>query len=163
MPNVAYIGIAQIQFSGRSGDVLVAPNLGSCLGITAYDPLLRRAGLIHCLLPSSTLDPMKALEHPSMYVDTGVQLLIEGLVKRGSNRNTLIFTAAGGAQIGDPQGVFQIGRKNFESLQAVFAQHALRLHRHEVGGSSSRTVSLYVDTGEVWLQCDGIRREFFVP
>jgi len=64
-----------MKISDREDDVLITYALGSCLGIAIYDPVARIGGLLHVMLPLSTIDPAKAAENPFMFVDTGVPRL----------------------------------------------------------------------------------------
>ena len=54
------VGVADMKVSRACADVLVTYSLGSCVGVTMYDPRIRVGGLIHCMLPFSTIDPEKA-------------------------------------------------------------------------------------------------------
>ena len=65
------IGVGDIKVSSNQADVLITYALGSCLGIVAYDPVLRVGGLLHAMLPLSNADPAKAKVRPAMYVDSG--------------------------------------------------------------------------------------------
>ncbi len=47
------VGIGQLAISRDPKEVLVAYGLGSCIGISCYDPQSRVSGLAHVLLPSS--------------------------------------------------------------------------------------------------------------
>jgi len=46
------VNISDMKFSNNPEDVIVTYSLGSCLGVTAYDPVVKVGGMIHCLLPS---------------------------------------------------------------------------------------------------------------
>ena len=59
MEGQTLIGIAQMKVSKNPTEILTAPNLGSCLGISVYDRVNKIAGMIHCLLPLSKSDPDK--------------------------------------------------------------------------------------------------------
>ncbi len=146
------VGIAEMAISESPEMVLVAPNLGSCLGIAVYDPILHRGGLIHCLLPMSKSDPEKARMQPCMYVDTGVALLINKMIGLGSAMSNLRLHVAGGSQINDAQGVFNIGKKNYTVFRKIIWKNNLMILAEDVGGSFSRTLSLKIGSGEVWLR-----------
>jgi chemotaxis protein CheD len=141
------IGIAQMRTSDDAADVLVAPNLGSCLGVVAYDPKLKRGGMIHCLLPLSSADPEKARSTPTMYVDTGVALLLETLLKQGSQKKDLLIAVGGGSNINDTQNVFEIGKRNYTVLRKILWKNNLLIKGEHCGASYSRTVSLAIGTG----------------
>lgn len=150
-----YVGIAEMKLSTNDEDILVAPNLGSCLALVAYDSSAHVGGVIHCLLPSSASDMSKAKENPCMYVDTGVALLLSELIKAGAKKNALQMVAVGCSAINDKQSMFEIGKKNFTILRKLLWKNSLLLKAEDVGGEHSRTVSLKIATGEVWLKALG--------
>ncbi len=149
------VGIAQLAISDAPGHVLVAPNLGSCLGIAAYDPKKRVGGLIHCLLPFSQSNKEKAEAEPYTYVDTGVVLLLSELIKRGCSKSDLIIVVAGGSNINDENNVFEIGKKNYTILRKILWKNNLLIKAEHVGDKISRTLSLYIENGDVWLRAAG--------
>ena len=149
------IGIAEMAISETPEMTLIAPNLGSCLGVSVFDPVRKRGGMIHCLLPASKADPEKARNQPCMYVDTGVELLINKMISGGSRMSDLRLHAAGGSQINDAQGVFNIGKKNFTVFRKIVWKNNLLIMGEDVGGAFSRTLSLRIGTGEVTLRIGG--------
>ncbi|MCB0317545.1 MAG: chemotaxis protein CheD [Bdellovibrionales bacterium] len=150
-----HVGIAQMKVSTDPSTVLTAPHLGSCLGVVIYDPIRKIGGVIHCLLPLSKSDPQKAKDKPCMYVDTGVVKLLEELIKLGASKKDLEICVAGGAQINDPENIFEIGKKNFTVLRKILWKNNLLIKAQDVGECHSRTISLNIGTGEVWLKANG--------
>src|SRR5450756_2144113 len=69
------VGVADMAVSNDASAEIVTYSLGSCLGITIYDPLKKIGGLLHLMLPASNIDHAKAAEMPYMFVDTGVPRL----------------------------------------------------------------------------------------
>lgn len=158
---VTFIGIAEMKITTDPAEVLVAANLGSCLGLAVYDPQAKIAGMIHCLLPSSTSDPEKARNNPCMYVDTGVTRLLNEIIQRGAQKKNLVLAAVGCSAISDKNNVFEIGKKNFTVLRKLLWKNNVLLKAEDVGGEHSRTLSLHVATGEVWLKTQGETRQLF--
>lgn len=149
------IGIAEMVISNNPEELLIAANLGSCLGVTVYDPVLKVGGLIHCLLPLSKSDQEKAKANPCMYVDTGVVMLLSEVLSKGAKKENLIITVAGGASINDSSNVFEIGKKNFTIFRKVMWKNNLLITAQDVGDHISRTLSLSIATGEVLLRKQG--------
>jgi len=145
------IGIAELEASASPDEVLVTYALGSCLGITMHDPARQVGGLVHAMLPSSTLNLARAASAPATFVDAGVLALLEECMRLGARRSHLIITAVGGAAHGDDEraDTFQIGRRNLLELRQVLRTHGLPLHASDVGGRYARNVSLAIATGEV--------------
>ena len=70
------VGVGDMKI-GRAGDVLVTHGLGSCLGLMIYDPVVKVGGMLHAMLPLSSINPQKAESNPFMFVDTGVSLFLK--------------------------------------------------------------------------------------
>lgn len=146
------IGIGQMKVSSDSSETLVAPNLGSCLGIAVFDPTSKIAGMIHCLLPLSKSDPEKAKANPCLYVDTGVAMLLDQMLHKGANRKTLVIAVAGGGNINDQNNLFEIGVKNYTVFKKILWKNNLLLRAEHVGQSFSRTVILHVANGKTTVK-----------
>ena len=151
------VGVADMKISMNKEDSLTTYALGSCLGITVYDPVALIGGMVHVMLPLSTLAPDKAGMNPCMFVDTGVPRLFLDCYKAGAHKERLIVKAAGGACVrGDEEDdFFQIGKRNFVMLKKLLWKNNVLLKAFDVGGTQARTLSLDIGTGEVTLRIDG--------
>ena len=79
-----------MKLSTNEGDVLVTYSLGSCLGLSLWDPVAHVGGLIHCMLPLSKIDPVKAKTNPYMFTDTGLDP-DNMCIERGVNLASVFF------------------------------------------------------------------------
>lgn len=149
------VGIADCQISNVPDQVLVTYALGSCIAVAIHDPVAGVGGLLHYMLPESSIDPAKADERPYMFADTGIPLLFRRAYQHGADKRRLVVRVAGGAQVMDPQGVFNIGKRNYLALRKILWKAGVLLQAEHVGGTSSRTVSLEVGTGRFWLRGPG--------
>jgi chemotaxis protein CheD len=149
------IGISEMLVSGNPGEVLVTYSLGSCLGVTVYDPVANVAGMIHCMLPLSKIDKQKAEARKSMFVDTGIPYLFETMYKAGAKKENIVLKAAGCAQIMDPNGRFKIGERNFAVLRKLLWKNSVFIKGQAIGGNVSRTVRIDVETGKSIIVCNG--------
>jgi chemotaxis protein CheD len=151
------IGVADMKISANKEDSLVTYALGSCLGITIYDPVVTIGGMVHVMLPLSTLDSAKAALNPCMFVDTGVPKLFLDCYRAGARKDRLIVKAAGGACANgkEEDDFFQIGKRNFVILKKLLWRNGVLLKASDVGGTQSRTMSLNIGTGEVTLKVSG--------
>jgi chemotaxis protein CheD len=153
------VGIADLAVSNNQNVVLTTYSLGSCLGIAIYDPVVKAGGLLHIMLPDSKIDTVKATKQPAMFVDTGVPALFRSAYQLGAEKHRVIIAVAGGAQIMDSGGFFNIGVRNYEALTNLFRQHSLKIHAEQVGGLVNRTMFLNLATGEVRLKISGEPKE----
>lgn len=152
---ILVVGIGDCKVSKDSSDVLVTHALGSCIAVVLYDPLARVAGLLHYMLPESSLDPEKAGKAPCAFADTGIPLLLQQVRQLGAANSRLVVMATGGAQMLDPNGTFNIGHRNCLAMRKILWKCGCIVHREEVGGTSSRTVKIAVETGKVRLSTSG--------
>lgn len=154
---VHIVTVADMKLSAVEGDVLVTHALGSCLGITIHDPVVHVGGLLHVMLPLSTIDPKKGEKNPYMFVDTGVPKLFHECYKAGARKERLHVKVAGGActRSEEEDDFFQIGKRNFIMLKKLFWKNGVVLRAHDVGGRESRTLSLDIESGEVAVKISG--------
>jgi chemotaxis protein CheD len=149
------VGVADMVVSNDSAAVLVTYSLGSCLGITVYDPVQKVGGLLHIMLPDSKINAEKAASAPSMFVDTGVPRLFHAFYNLGGDKRRVVIKVAGGAQLLDERGVFNIGERNFQAFTALLARNGYSVQGQNVGGLSSRTLRLDLTTGDVTIKSAG--------
>jgi chemotaxis protein CheD len=143
---------------GGSGDLLVTHALGSCLGLTVWDPAVKVGGLLHAMLPLSSINPQKAQANPAMFVDTGVPLLIRALYERGAQKSRLVLKAAGCGNPLSKNEIFKIGERNYTVLKKLLWKNNILLESEDVGGSASRTVHFDVSTGRVQISTNGVSK-----
>ena len=148
-------GIGQMHVSCDPNMMLLASNLGSCLGIAVFDPVKKCGGMVHCLLPFSGKDVAKAHKSPCMYVDTGLMAIIKGVIDLGAEKRRLVIAVAGGAQLNDENSVFQIGKKNYTVLRKILWKNNLLIKAEDIGGMQSRTIALHVGTGDILVRANG--------
>ncbi|MEO8539354.1 MAG: chemotaxis protein CheD, partial [bacterium] len=112
------IGIGQLAITKDPNDLLVAYGLGSCIGVSCYDPQAKVAGMAHILLPNS--DGKRADDRePARFADIGIDLLLGRLVAAGATPRRIIVKLAGGAAVLGPANAekFKIGERNAEAIK----------------------------------------------
>lgn len=153
------VGIADCAVSNDPNATIVTYALGSCIAVTMYDPLSRTGALLHIILPESQINPEKAVQNPWMFADTGVPKMLERVLAAGADRRRLVVRLAGGAQVLDPQGTFNIGKRNTIATRKLLWKAGLLLAGEAVGGEISRTVRLVLDSGGFFIR-EGGREEW---
>lgn len=153
------IGISEMYVSADEREVLITYSLGSCLGLTLYDPVAKVGGMIHCMLPLSSIDPEKAKKTPAMFVDTGVPALLQQVFDLGAKRNRLVVKAAGCGQLLDDKKLFKIGERNYTVLRKILWKNNILIAAEDVYGTISRTLSLHITSGLVTIKSGGKERE----
>ena len=153
------VGMADCRVADGSGQVLATYALGSCIGLALYDPQTKVGGLLHFMLPDSTIDSARGKANPYMFADTGIPLLLEQVCARGAVKRRLVVRAAGGAQMMDQENVFEIGKRNYLAMRKLLWKAGILVHAEAVGGIRSRTVRLDLETGKFWLSEGGEQKE----
>lgn len=138
-----------MKISGDVEDLLITHALGSCIGVTVYDPVVKVGGLLHFMLPDSSLVLNKAKTTPAMFADTGIPLLFKSCYKLGAEKKRMTVKIAGGANILDNADYFRIGQKNITALRKIFWRNNVLIDSEDTGGDHNRTVYLDISTGKV--------------
>lgn len=149
------VGIGELKVSNNPADILVTHALGSCIAVLVYDPIVRVAGLLHFLLPASSLDCEKANRAPCLFADTGIPLLVQSVCQLGAVKSRIVVVAAGGARMLDRSGTFNVGERNLFAMRELFGKAGITIHKEEIGGTSWRTVSIAVASGSIHLRMPG--------
>jgi chemotaxis protein CheD len=149
------VDIADLQTANDPRATLVTYSLGSCIGVAIWDPRVRVGGLLHYMLPESSLSPEKAKANPAMFADTGIPRLFRAAYKLGAAKKGLIVKIAGGSQLLDDNGTFNIGKRNYIMLRKILWKNGVLIEAEDVGGSLARTVRLDVGTGRFTIKSRG--------
>ncbi len=149
------VGVADMKIVRDRHDVVVTHALGSCLGISIYDPGACVGGIFHVMLPAASVNPDKAQTQPYMFVDTGTPLFFREAYAAGAVKGRLVVKVAGGAALVGADDFFAIGKRNFVALRKLFWQNGILIAGEDVGGNISRTMYLEMATGRTWLQSSG--------
>jgi chemotaxis protein CheD len=149
------VGVADMKFSNQSQQLIVTHALGSCIGVAVYDPHVKVGGLLHYMLPESSLDEEKGRENPYMFADTGIPRLFKECYRLGAVKHRMLVKVAGGSQVlGGPEH-FNIGRRNYAALRKIFLKNNVLIDNEHVGGAKARTMYLEIATGKVWVKIIG--------
>jgi len=71
------VGIADMKVSNNPEVSVITYSLGSCIGLVIYDPVVKVGGILHYMLPESSIDNEKASRNPFMFADTGIPRLFK--------------------------------------------------------------------------------------
>ena len=155
MGNVVKVGMADLNIC-KSPDVITTLGLGSCIGLTLYDPVTKIGGMVHYMLPDST--QVRNNENIAKFADTGIDELLKRVVAAGASRQRLVAKIAGGAKMFETTGVSaigHIGERNAEAAKQILKQKGIRLIAEDTGLNYGRTVELHCETGEFYIKAVG--------
>jgi len=121
--------------------------------------------MAHLMLPSSTIDPVKANANAYMFADSGVRSLILESYKAGAKRNRLMVFAAGGACANglEQDDYFQIGRRNVTMFRSLLWKNGIILENCDFGRNLARTFSLDIGSGKVTVRMNGMTETLSEP
>jgi chemotaxis protein CheD len=146
------VGISDCKISWDTTDLLITYALGSCIAVALYDPVAKVGGMLHYMLPDSALDAAKAQQNPFMFADTGIPRLMAAVKSKGGMPARMLVRLAGGAQVLDSQGTFQIGKRNYLAAKRILWKAGVLIAAEAVGGEVSRTTRLEIATGRMWVR-----------
>jgi chemotaxis protein CheD len=149
------VGVSDMKVSKDPGAVLVTYSLGSCIGIAVFDPAAKVGGLLHYMLPESSLDSAKAAANPFMFADTGIPRLFKSVYELGGVKSRMRVIMVGGSQVLDQNGFFNIGKRNEMAARKLFYRNNVVINFADTGGSGNRTIRLAVNDGKCWLKGSG--------
>lgn len=149
------VGVSDMRVSNDPNSVLITYSLGSCIGISIYDPMVKVGGLLHFMLPDSRLDEGKARKNPLMFADTGIPALFKAAYELGAAKQRMRVIVVGGAQILDQKGFFNIGKRNNMAVRKLLWKNKVMIDYEAVGGNVNRTIKLQISNGGTWLKTSG--------
>jgi chemotaxis protein CheD len=146
------IGVADCHVTSDPSTVLVTYALGSCVAVSIYDPVARVGGMLHLMLPEAPADAARTGKNPYMFADSGIPMMFREAYEKGALKGRLRVRVAGGAQIMDEQGVFNIGKRNCLAMRKIFWKAGVMVHAEETGGNTPRTMLLEMASGRIFLR-----------
>jgi len=155
MGNMIKVGMADLKVC-RCPDALTTLGLGSCVGVALYDPVTKVSGLLHCMLPDSTL--IKNNSNIAKFADTGIDEMIRQMMALGANRSRLVAKMAGGAQmfaISVANESLKVGERNAIAAKKKLREYNIRLLAEDCGLNYGRTVEFYSETGNYVIKAVG--------
>lgn len=147
MPELIRVGMADYKV-GKSPATLISYGLGSCIGVSLYDPQLKVGGLLHIMLPDSK--QARASDNPAKFADTGLPLMLKDVLALGAVKTRLVAKLAGGAQMFAFQNatdVMRVGSRNAEAVKKLLQANGIKIIAEDTGGTYGRTVSIDLTNG----------------
>ena len=155
--NSINVGMGEIQVSNILGTVLVAPGLGSCVGLVIYDPLQKVGGMAHVVLPdSSSARSNNCLA--GKYADIAIPELLNQLYSLGAYKTNLIVKIAGGEQMFNldrGNNILNIGTRNVIAVKEALAKEKLEIKASDTGGNTGRTLRFELSSGKIYVKSIG--------
>ncbi len=138
---------------GKAPDHIITIGLGSCVGLTFYDPVFKIGGMVHYMLPDSTV--INNNSNIAKFADTGILELLKRVTAAGADKRRLVAKIAGGAKMFQVQGtsaIGNIGERNVIAAKTILRQLGIRLVAEDTGLDYGRTVELDFATGDFLIK-----------
>ena len=138
------INIVQGEYHVSGDEALsITTLLGSCVAACIHDPAARVGGMNHFLLPGDeTASPLVARHGVHL-----MELLINGLLKKGAARQRLEAKLFGGART--MQGLGDIGIANARFAQEFLKREGIAVTGGSLGGETGRRIQFWPASGRV--------------
>ena len=147
MPELIRVGMADYKV-GSAPATIISYGLGSCIGISIYDPQTKIGGLLHIMLPDSTQS--RPSENPAKFADTGIPLMLADILQLGASRSRLVAKLAGGAQMfafANATDIMRVGARNAAAAKKILQDLRIQVLAEDTGGTYGRTVQIDLATG----------------
>ena len=122
-------------------NVVLCTILGSCVSVCLHDPVARVGGMNHFLVPGAN-SSTNSLSHGAY----SMELLINGMLKRGAERSRLVAKLFGGGAV--MNGLSDIGRQNAEFACDFLQTEKIPCLAQSLGGASARRLKFWPYDGK---------------
>lgn len=155
IPPETEVRIAEVR-AARAPTRLVTFGLGSCVGVSLYDPQTKTGGMAHVMLPDSRLSSDRT--SPGKFADTAIDRLIFEMGPLGAERSRLVAKLLGGATMFAPSAKItglSIGLRNVMAAREHLTRLGIPVIAEDVGGRKGRTVVFDLSNGTVTVRTFG--------
>lgn len=156
MSEVIKVGMADMAICSGD-DAVTTLGLGSCIGIAIRDPSAGIGGLVHIMLPDST--EIRNNTNRLKFADTGIEDLVNEIIKKGGSKSRLVAKIAGGAQMfssGGKSDTIRVGERNAQASRKKLMEMKIPLLSEDTGKTYGRTVVFYPKTGDYVIRSVGM-------
>ena len=150
------VGMARLAVcKAGEAEVLATHALGSCVGLTLYDPVAKVGGMLHFMLPAPARGA-QLKEGNHMYGAVSIPIMFKQAYALGAQKSRLIVCGAGAAEMIKGRGdAVRIGQRNRTMLRKILWKNGIRLSGEAMGGDKPRTMFMELATGKVVIAQGG--------
>lgn len=151
--NLVKVGMADLNIA-TDGAILKTTGLGSCVGLTLFDPIHKIAGMAHVMLPCSDI-ARETKMNLAKYADTAIPELLDRMIAAGAYVERMKAKMAGGAQMFAMSGQsdsLRIGPRNVESCTEMLNKFRIPIISQDTGGSFGRTIEFDSISGRLFIR-----------
>jgi chemotaxis protein CheD len=153
-----HVTISPGEYYVSDQNVVISTLLGSCISACLYDPHRRVVGMNHFLLSSrrySKSAPV-CITEAGRYGIQAMELVINGMLKVGANRNDLKAKVFGGGSFfrspDESENFYCVGEANSRFILEFLKTDGIPLVAHDLGGKRGRTIRFSSDDYSVTVK-----------
>ncbi len=139
------------EYLATDKDIIICTVLGSCVAVALFDPLHRRGGLNHFMLPGEVDRRNLFVDDSGRYGMYAMEVLINELMKRGSNKENLVAKVFGGAHM-LPTAKGNIPESNITFAFEYLETENIPIATSDVGGNDARKIYFFPTTSRILLK-----------
>lgn len=142
------VGLGEMHVSNDTSVVLACLGLGSCIGVSVYDPVARIGAMAHIVLPLG--NEMDCQRTPAKFANSALPFLVSEMERKGAIKKRIVIKIAGGAKIitnVPAKSILDIGDRNVTAIKIAFTQHQLEIKAEDLMGKLGRSMWLHIETG----------------
>ncbi|MBW4887966.1 MAG: chemotaxis protein CheD [Bacillus sp. (in: Bacteria)] len=151
--SIIRVGIADVKIV-RTPDKIRTSGLGSCVGLVLYDLEAKTAGLVHVMLPDSSLSKTPDI-NVAKYADTAVEATVKMLLEAGCRKYALKAKMAGGAEMFKfkmTNDLMKVGPRNVLAIKKHLSLLNIPIVSEDTGGNSGRTIEFDPQSAELVIR-----------
>lgn len=150
--SIIKVGMADLNI-GSQDSLIRTTGLGSCVGLTLFDPGKRLAGMAHVMLPSSDI-AREGQMNIAKFADTAVPELLSRLLALGAVGAGLWprWPEARRCSHFPGSDTMRIGPRNVESCKLALDALNIPLIAEDTGGNYGRTIEIACNTGVLFIR-----------
>ncbi|MBE5936412.1 MAG: chemotaxis protein CheD [Lachnospiraceae bacterium] len=159
MQTTIRIGIADMNYCDAP-NLITTLGLGSCVGVVLYDSAIKKCGMVHIMLPDSTI--IQNNSNVAKFADTGIQALYDGFINRGASKARIQAKIAGGAQMfafGSSNSMMRVGENNIRAVKEKLQQLRIPLVAEDTGLNHGRTIVFDPETSLLKVKIVGMNEK----
>ncbi len=146
--NIAAAKLLPTQFHLVDTDMALVTVLGSCIAACVRDPVLKLGGMNHFMLPDGNASDSA----PARYGSYAMEMLLNGLLKRGARRERLEAKVFGGGNVLKGFTSNPVGTRNAEFIRSYLQAERIPIVAEDLCGIHPRKVWYFPYTGKVIVQ-----------
>jgi len=153
------VAIGEVSISEKRG-VLRTTAIGSCIGLTFYDPVTKTGALAHIMLPGKA--PKHRKSGKTKYAGNAIDQVLAGMSSMGVKaRHLKVSLAVAGNILAKHNDT--ICDEILASVLETLNDRKLSIEGQDTGGTRARTLSLDLQTGKVVCEKSGGERKVLSP